>query len=176
MTYCKLLNEAVKKRKGEEITEESDVSIDINVDAYIPDTYIANEFQKMDIYKRIACITNKDEMEDMQAELYDRFGNVVQPVQNLLDIAYLKCLAKEVYVTDIKEESGAFQFVVSPKAEYDGEKIGPFVAGFRGQLRLMTTAKPYFLLKKRKGALDEDYSLETCREMLLDLKELLPKK
>ena len=171
--YCKLLNEAVKKRKGEEISEEPDVSIDINVDAYIPDTYIANEFQKMDIYKRIACISNKDEMEDMQAELYDRFGNVVEPVQNLLDIAYLKCLAKEVYVTDIKEESGAFQFVVSPKAAYNGEKIGPFVAGFKGQLRLMTTAKPYFLLKKRKGAGDENYSLETCREMLLDLKELL---
>lgn len=171
--YCKLLNEAVKRHKGEDVVEESDVTIDINVDAYIPDTYISNEFQKMDIYKRIACITNKEEMEDMQAELYDRFGTVVTPVQNLLDIAYLKCLAREVYVTDIKEEAGAFQFVVSPKAAYNGDKIGPFVTGFKGKLRLMTTAKPYFLLKKNKGVVDDDYSLETCREMMLDLRELL---
>lgn len=171
--YCKLLNEAVKRHKGEEVVEEEDVSIDINVDAYIPDTYISNEFQKMDVYKRIACISNKDEMEDMQTELYDRFGKIVQPVQNLLDIAYLKCLAKEVYVTDIKEETGAFQFVLSPKAQLNVDKIGPFVAGFRGQLRLMTTAKPYFLLKKSKVLPDNEYSITTCREMILNMKELL---
>lgn len=171
--YCKLLNEAVKRHKGEDVVEESDVSIDISVDAYIPDTYISNEFQKMDVYKRIACISNKEEMEDMQTELYDRFGKVVQPVQNLLDIAYLKCLAKEVFVTDIKEEAGAFQFVISPKANLNVEKIGPFVAGFKGKLRLMTTAKPYFLLQKTKGMTDEGYSLTACREMVLDMKELL---
>jgi len=171
--YCKLLNEAVLRKKGEEVVEESDVTIDVNIDAYIPDSYIANEFQKMDVYKRISCISNKEEKEDMQDELYDRFGKIEKPVQNLLDVAYLKVMAKEVYVTDIKEEQNAVQFVVSPKAAYNTEKIGPFIMGFRGNLKLVPTAKPYFLLKKRKGAQGEDYIMETCREMLTDLKELL---
>lgn len=174
--YCKLLNEAVKRKKGEETIEEGDVTVDINVDAYIPDSYISNEFQKMDVYKRIACISNKDEMEDMMTELYDRFGKIERSVQNLLDIAYLRCLAKEVYITDIKEESGAFQFIVSKDAKYNAEKIGPFVNSYKGKLRLMTSAKPYFLLSKNKKDIrdiKDNYSLETCREIILDMKELL---
>lgn len=171
--YCKLLNEAVLRKKGEDVVEESDVTIDINIDAYIPDSYIANEFQKMDVYKRISCINSKDEKEDMQDELYDRFGKIEKPVQNLLEVAYLKVMAKAVFVTDIKEEASAVQFIVSPKATYNTEKIGPFIAGFKGNLKLVATKKPYFLLKKRKGAQGEDYIMETCREMLTDLKELL---
>lgn len=171
--YCKLLNEAVLQKKGEEVAAESDVTIDINISAYIPDSYIANEFQKMDVYKRISCIMSKEEKEDMQDELYDRFGKIEKPVQNLLDVAYLKVMAKQVYVTDIKEEKGAIQFVVSPKAAYDAEKIGPFVSGFRGSLKLVTTTKPYFLLRKPKGELGEDYIMKACTEMLTSLKELL---
>ena len=171
--YCKLLNEAVKQKKGEEVIPESEVAIDINVDAYIPNDYISNEFQKMDVYKRIASISSREEMDDMREELYDRFGKIVKPVENLLQIAYIKVKAKQVFVTDIKEEARAIQFVVSPKAAFVGEKIGPFVASYKGNLKLVTTTKPYFLMKKGKLETDADHVIEACINMLDNMHELL---
>lgn len=176
--YCKLLNEAVKRKKGEATDEEPEVSIDINVDAYIPDTYITNEFQKMDVYKRIACISAKEELEDMQDELFDRFGTIAKSVQNLLDIAYLRVLAKEVYVTEIKEEEASIQLVVSPKADYKAEQIAPFIASYKGKMRLMTKTKPYFLYQLPRhlsSAQPDDEVLRTCYSIVERMKELVSK-
>lgn len=74
--YCKMLNEAVKHLKGEMEEETFNTTMDLNVDAYIPDSYIPNEYQKLDIYKRVAAIENEEEMEDMLEELIDRFGDI----------------------------------------------------------------------------------------------------
>ena len=82
--YCKMLNEAVKTVKGEPHEEYFDTTLDINVDAYIPATYISNEFQKLDIYKRIAGIENEEESDEMLEELIDRFGDPPKSVENLL--------------------------------------------------------------------------------------------
>ena len=73
--YCKMLNEAVKQETGEMDEDIFNTTIDLNVDAYIPDSYISNEFQKLDIYKRIASIENEEEMDDMLEELIDRSGD-----------------------------------------------------------------------------------------------------
>ena len=60
--YCKMLNEAVKEAKGIRQQEDFETTIDLNVDAYIPEKYIPNEFQKLDIYKRIAGIETDEDM------------------------------------------------------------------------------------------------------------------
>ena len=73
--YCKMLNEAVKEAKGIHTMEDFETAIDLNMDAFIPDTYISNEFQKLDIYKRIAVIENQADYDDMLEELLDRFEN-----------------------------------------------------------------------------------------------------
>ena len=87
--YCKMLNEAVKSAKGETVEESFDTSIDIELDAYIPNGYIANEYQKLDIYKRIAAIENEEEKDEMLDELIDRFGEPPRSVQNLLTVAQI---------------------------------------------------------------------------------------
>ena len=88
--YCKMLNEAVKQLKGGTEEEIYTTVMDLNVDAYIPNSYIPNEYQKLDIYKRIAGIEDEEEMDDMLEELIDRFGDVPRKVQQLLQIAGLK--------------------------------------------------------------------------------------
>ena len=89
--YCKLLNESVKEMKGEStIREDYETAIDLDIDAFIPERYIRNEAQKLDIYKRIAAISNEEEYDDMLEELMDRFGEPPRSVQNLLSIAWLK--------------------------------------------------------------------------------------
>ena len=97
--YCKMLNEAVKTAKGEVVEESFETSIDIELDAYIPNGYIANEYQKLDIYKRIAAIENEEEKDEMLDELIDRFGEPPRPVQNLLLVAQLKAEACLLYTS-----------------------------------------------------------------------------
>lgn len=101
--YCKMLSEAVKEAKGIHTMEDFETTIDLNMDAFIPDTYISNEFQKLDIYKRIAGIESQQEYDDMLEELIDRFGEPPKAVLNLLAIARLKALAHRGYITEIKQ-------------------------------------------------------------------------
>ena len=171
--YCKMLNEAVKRKKGIETVEDYSVSVDLNIDAFIPESYIVNEYQKIDIYKRIASIENLTEKEDMQEELADRFGTLPKSVLNLLEIAYLRVLAKEVFITEIKEETRAFKLSIYEKAEYNTEKIGAFIAGYKGNLSLKTVAKPYFIYKMPKGAPTEgEDMLKAVSELLVQMKYL----
>ena len=72
--YCKMLSEAVKEAKGIHTMEDFETTIDLNMDAFIPDSYISNEYQKLDIYKRIAGIETQQDYDDMLEELLDRFG------------------------------------------------------------------------------------------------------
>ena len=103
--YCKMLNEAVKKCKGEEVPEEEyETSVEIKVDAFIPVSYIKNEFQKLDIYKRIAELETEDEKTDMIDELVDRFGEPPKSVMNLLNIAILKAKAHEAFIMEVRSE------------------------------------------------------------------------
>lgn len=102
--YCKMLNEAVKQLKGGTEEEIYTTVMDLNVDAYIPNSYIPNEYQKLDIYKRIAGIEDEEEMDDMLEELIDRFGDVPRKVQQLLQIAGLKALAHSAYVTAVEQK------------------------------------------------------------------------
>ena len=101
--YCKMLAEAVQEAKGIAPAEAFETTIDLNVSAYIPDSYISNESLKLDTYKRIAAIENKEEYEDMTEELTDRFGEPPKNVQNLLAVAELKALAHCAYVTELKQ-------------------------------------------------------------------------
>ena len=150
--YCKLLNEAVKRKKGEEVAEDISVSVDLEIDAFIPDSYIVNENQKMDIYKRIASISSKDEADDMRDELTDRFGGIPKAVENLLSVALLRVKAKEVFITDINQKGKELELKVLPSAKYIPERIPGFVASFKGALRLIAGAKPVFLYRFPLGA------------------------
>ncbi|MBQ1608723.1 MAG: DEAD/DEAH box helicase, partial [Lachnospiraceae bacterium] len=88
--YCKLLNEAVRKEKGENVMEDFETSVDIALDAFIPPAYIEDEEQKLEIYKRIAGVETEEEQDEMIDELIDRFGEPPKAVQNLLFVARLR--------------------------------------------------------------------------------------
>ncbi|MBO4901767.1 MAG: transcription-repair coupling factor [Lachnospiraceae bacterium] len=149
--YCKMLNDAIRRKQGAEEIPDSSVSVELDVDAFIPESYIMNEHQKIEIYKRIAGIESEAERADMEEELTDRFGVLPHSVINLLDIAYLKVLAQEVYITEIKGEARAVKLSIYENARYRHESIGSFIASYKGRLILKTVAKPYFILNLPKG-------------------------
>ena len=173
--YCKMLNEAVKQEKGEMDEDIFNTTIDLNVDAYIPDSYISNEFQKLDIYKRIASIENEEEMDDLLEELIDRFGDVPRKVQQLLHIALLKAFAHSVYVTAVEQKTDTIKIVMYEKAKVDPKKIPGLLEAYHGNLVLKAEATPYFLYQKKgknKKEKSEDV-LELVKKLLNDIKTLL---
>jgi transcription-repair coupling factor (superfamily II helicase) len=142
--YCKMLNEAVKELKGESTKEQYETAIDINIDAYIPASYIANEFQKLEIYKRIASIESAEECAQMEDELYDRFGDPPRAVTNLLKIALLKCQAHALYITDISQKQNLLKVTLYEKAQLDVAKIPQLIQKNAKRLNFMMDAPPYF--------------------------------
>ena len=170
--YCKMLNEAVLKLKVEGEEESFTTTIDLNIDAYIPDSYIKNEYQKLDIYKRIAAISNEEEMDDMMEELIDRFGDIPKKVQQLLHIAALKGLAHSAYVTAVEQKGADIRFTMYEKAKIDPQKIPGMLAGYGKDLVFRTEEPPYFLYRKlgKSGKDTGESVLDTVRRVLEDIR------
>ncbi|MDD6207158.1 MAG: transcription-repair coupling factor [Clostridiales bacterium] len=179
--YCKMLNDAVKKMKGEEVEEEEyETSVEMDVDAFIPATYIRSEFQKLEIYKRIADIKTKEEYLDMQEELVDRFGEMPVSVSNLLWISYLKSLAHRVYLTRIRQKEDLFVLELYPKARYDINRIPELLSQYKGELAFSAKEKPVFtyipLKKNRKGKKEREELFEHLIQLMKDFNMLVDKK
>ncbi len=172
--YCKMLNEAVLKLKGGEEAEIFQTTIDINTDAYIPDAYIRNENQKLDIYKRIAAIENEEDMDDMTEELIDRFGDIPKNVQQLLHIAALKNLAHAAYVTSVEQKGDSIRFVMYEKAKIDPAGIPSMLAPYGRDLVFRTEDPPFFLYRRagRSGKGAQENILDTVKRILEDIRGL----
>ena len=169
--YCKMLNEAVKEAKG--ITTEAgfDTFVDVEIDAYIPVSYIPNEYQKLDIYKRIADIEVEEETEEMLEELIDRFGDLPRPVENLLYIAKIKSMAHQVYLTEVQQKGDMLKFVLYEKAKLDVAKIPVLIAAHGNSLKFTADAKnPYFTYFLKKNSREKNINtLEILEGFLKEL-------
>lgn len=101
--YMKFLSEAIKSLKGEKIVETTETSIDIKVDGFVPTKFIEDEEQKIEVYKKIASIENKDDYGELLDELIDRFGDIPNEVKNLMDISYIKSIANKNNIKNISQ-------------------------------------------------------------------------
>lgn len=163
--YCKMLNEAVKRLKGEKVeNDEFETNIDLKMDAFIPADYIPNEFQKLDVYKRIAEIETEPERDDMVDELIDRFGEPPQSVCNLLEIALLKARAHDAYITAIVEKANQIRITMFPQAKVATAKIPDLLAVYQGKLRFVPETTPYFVYQQKEEPLLRQLS-ELVNEM-----------
>ncbi len=173
--YCKMLNEAVKKLKGEKQEESFDTSLEIDIDAYIPAAYIPNEFQKLDIYKRIAGIEDEEESEEMLEELIDRFGDPPRSVENLLWIAKAKAKAHGCYFTEVSQKGEQIRFVFLERAAIDPAKIPELLERYDHALGFTPEQKgPYFTYYFNKNSRQEKLSpMEVIQRVLQDVEELL---
>lgn len=173
--YCKMLNEAVQEERGMEQAEEFETTIDLEMDAYIPPKYIPNEYQKLDIYKRIAGIENEEEYEDMLEELMDRFGEPPKAVQNLLAIANLKALAHRVYVREIKQINQEVKVTMFERGKLKTEGIPAILEKYKDRMSVRTGKEFYFLISLKGRKAKEFYkALDLVLEILHEFEALLP--
>ncbi len=133
-TYCKLLDEVVKEMQGIETKEEIDVQIDINISSYIPDEYIENSSQKIEVYQNIATSRTEEDIQNVIDEIIDRFGAMPEEVNNLLEIARIKELAKKAFVIKIsgRRESVIFNFDAN---NFNMNIVDKLVKKYRNEIR-----------------------------------------
>lgn len=168
--YCKMLNSAVKEERGEKSVIEFTTTVDINIDAYIPDSYVGSENTKLDLYKRIAGVENTTEAEDMEEELTDRFGKPPVCVQNLIQIALLRGEAHEVFVETLSSKGSEIVFSIFPKATLNPLHIGDVLENIGESLRFQAAGKPSFIYKLSLG---EEEPIAASQKVLEAMKVLL---
>jgi len=166
--YCRLLDNAVKELQGEVTEEVSEISIDIKISAYIPADYIFNEQQKFDMYRKISFITNIEDYYDVQEETEDRYGDIPNTVQNLLDIALLKAVATSVDITSLAQKKFSIIITFKSDARVSIEKIMSLVVKHADKLTFTAAMEPYITYKSPDDITIKD--IVQLRNMLETLK------
>lgn len=164
--YCKMLTEAVNEAKGIEEEDDFETSIDIKADAFIPQTYISNEKQRLEIYKKIAAVEDEAQRDEILEELIDRFSYPPKSVQNLLFIARLKAQAHRLYFTEIKQLGNEMQLSFYEKAKIRAENIPKVTEELGNRIKFIVKDGPRFIytIPKRQGR--NASAIEELREIL----------
>ncbi|MDO4530762.1 MAG: transcription-repair coupling factor [Bacillota bacterium] len=150
--YCRLLEEEVQNLKGTAPREESfETSVDLNISAYLPDFYIQNQEQRMELYKRIAAIHTQEEYYDMQEELEDRYGDLPKAVQLLLEVVLLKAEAHGMGITAITQKHGNILLEFRDQPNIDPDKLMGLITAKKGKYLFTAGVKPYLTIQPDRG-------------------------
>ena len=163
--YCRLLEEEVQAHKGEAAPAvKRETNIDLNISAYLPEFYVKNQEQRMELYKKIAAIASLDEYYDTQEELEDRYGNLPKSVQLLLEVVLIKADAVELGISSITQKRGNVILEFYPDAQVNPETLTQTITKARGKYLFTAGVKPYLTLKT---------TAEKDAQLLEDIKILL---
>ena len=170
--YCKMLNDAVMQMKGEKQEEDTfETTVDLSIDAYIPASYVGNESQKLELYKRIAVIENQEEYEDLTEELTDRYGDVPAPTLRLMDVALVKQQAHQAWILAIEQKGTAISFIMNARAKVKVDEIDDFLKSFRDRMRIRPETNPVFVYDP--GEIPKKDLLPRVREIITKIAGLL---
>ncbi|MGI6265049.1 MAG: transcription-repair coupling factor [Acutalibacteraceae bacterium] len=157
--YLRLLAEAVGEQKGEKTPREAECLIDLQVSAHIPESYIAANAQRLDVYRRIADIRTHEDYLDVYDELIDRFGEPPEAVQGLIDVALLRNMAASVGIYEVKQQADSLLLY---QRTLDLELGSKMSAALKGRVMINAGGKPYLAVRIKKGLTP----LDTLREAL----------
>ena len=145
--YCRMLEDTVKNIRGDVEKEPIETTVEIKIDAYIPSTYIEDETQKIEIYKKIAAIDCHEDMLDIQEEIEDRFSDIPSSVANLMDIAYLRSISRQVGIIEIKEVKEEIILQFDSKERINQELVKALISKYNRSIVFKLGNKPAFAYK-----------------------------
>lgn len=165
-TYCNLLDEVVKEMKGIEVKPETEIQIDLDVTSYIPDEYINDSNQKIEVYQNIALCRNEEDIQNVIDEIIDRFGNMPLELENLIDIARIKYLGKELKIEKIASKKMAviFTFEINNSENKFEIDITNLVKEYGNKIKFSAGIKPMITLEI--GSSNERQILNDVTEFL----------
>ena len=147
--YLKLLGEAISEEKGEPVEKAGECLVDVQLEAHIPEDYIADLSQRIDIYKKIACVYTREDYMDTMDELIDRFGEPPAAVAGLLEVALVRNGAARLGIREISQRGQNLLFF--PEAPPTVESIVTLTQGMKGRVMVSGGQKPYFTVRPQKG-------------------------
>ena len=157
--YLRLLSEAVSEQQGKPVQRAAECTVDLQIAAHIPEDYISNTAQRIDIYKKIAAIQTEEDSFDMVDELIDRFGEPPAAVKGLVDVALLRGSASAMGFNEITQKGTSL--LLYPE-RLDMEMAASLAARLRGRVMVSAGARPYITVRFAKG----QKPLEAMREVL----------
>ncbi len=171
--YFKMMEEAVRKLKGEKTEEKVDTSIDLDVNAYIDSEYIKDESLRIDMYKKMASIENSEDVLDIREELIDRFGDIPAPVLNLTKIAFLKAVARSLRIPSIEQKGDNLIITLQENMGSDIELVSELTKKNKNIL-YSATVPPYFTIGVANKR--EDEILSCLENFLMSMRQSLDLK
>lgn len=162
-TYCKILDEVLKEEQGIKVEEDIGCQIDLNVTSYIPDSFISDQNQKIEIYQDIALCKNEEDIRNVIDEIIDRFGNMPNEIENLLEISRIKQLAKEKYLTKIQSRGNSVVFTYDTN-KFDNNSLSDIIKKYGNRIKFSAGIKPMITLKIEKQG--EKGLLQEVKEFL----------
>ena len=166
--YCQLLEEAVRELQGKAAPVKQEVEIELSIDAFIPDRYIRDGKQKIEMYKKIRAITTLEDVDDIEDEMLDRYGRMPESVSNLLLVARMRVLAQQIGVSRLAVQAGTLRMQLAPQAFLTPGQIEYLFRRTNGQLRLQPNKPGNFVWQKANSS-----PLALAREWMGLMVELL---
>ena len=162
-TYCRILDEVLKEEQGLKVEEDISCQIDLNVTSFIPDSFISDQNQKIEIYQDIALCKNEEDISNVIDEIIDRFGNMPNEIENLLEISRIKQLAKEKYLTKIQSRGNSVVFTYD-STKFDNNSLSDIIKKYGNRIKFSAGLKPMITLKLEKQG--EKGILQEVKEFL----------
>jgi transcription-repair coupling factor (superfamily II helicase) len=166
--YCRMLEDMIKLIKGEIEKEPIETTVELKVDAFIPADYISDEMQKIEVYKKIASIGSFEDMLEIQEELIDRFSDIPPSVENLMNIAYIRSIAKALGIEEIKERREELWFQFESKDWIKNELVNGLLQKYSKNISFKEEKKPTIGYKLTDVKRDE--LISKTREILENMK------
>lgn len=154
--YCKLLDQVIKETQGIDVQEDIDVQIDLNISSYIPDKYIEDSSQKIEIYQDIALCKNEEDIANVVDELIDRYGNIPNEVENLLEIVRIKELCRRNNITKLSRKNNSFVFYFD-ESKFDFGVVDKLIKVYGYNISFSPGKTPYVTLKSKAVTPDEQF-------------------
>lgn len=168
--YCELLRDAVSEAKGERTEEKKECLIDLEVNAYIPESYISSAATRIEIYKKIAGIEDQADSYSVSEELEDRFGDIPPSVYRLIDVAMIRGQARHMGIEEISSSGEKLLLYPDESMKNIPEAIAALNKDFRG--KVMFSAAGRNTLSVRSGKLNYTETIEFVKKVLQSLKSV----
>jgi transcription-repair coupling factor (superfamily II helicase) len=162
--YLRLLDEAVRSLENRETNEAPEVYLELEYSGFIPDSYIGDAEEKMEVYKKIASVGSDEELAGLDSELSDRFGPLPAEVQSLLALAEIRVICKKLWISSVRERKGKLELEFSKVSRIPVNRLLALIRDSRGQIRL-DPSRPYILIMDTK-AIDLKEKSEFLRSRL----------
>jgi transcription-repair coupling factor (superfamily II helicase) len=166
--YCKLLSDAIKSLKGEKVDEEFETTVDLSINAYIPDSYIDTEKSKIAAYRSIASISTMSEYIDVAEELKDRYGKLPISVSNLIEVAFLKYIANSIGIVSIVQAGNYINLIFGAQADIQEDKVERVMNNYSSSIRFVV-AKTHKLIY-RFNSKEERVDFRELRSIIIELR------